>query len=65
MFGIPGPAGSYPHHPTFTSAAGTDEAHQEAIVVGKSLAMIGWDMINDDGMYEKAKSQWESIIKQD
>lgn len=65
MFGIPAQDGSYPHHPTFASAAGTDEAHKEAIIVGKSLAMIGWDMIHDDGLFEKAKSQWEGVIKDD
>lgn len=65
MFGIPAEPGSFPHHPTFASAAGTDEAHKEAVIVGKSLAMIGWDIIHDDHLFEKAKSQWENIIKED
>lgn len=64
MFGIAAPRGSYPHHPTFTGAAGTDEAHQDAVVVGKSLALIGWDMIKDDEMYETAKRQWQEAIKE-
>lgn len=63
MFGIPAEAGSYPHHPTFASAAGTDDAHKEAVIVGKSLAMIGWDMLHDQGMYETARGQWQGVIK--
>ncbi|KAL1882466.1 hypothetical protein Plec18167_002882 [Paecilomyces lecythidis] len=59
MFGIPAPKGTFHHHPSFAAAAGTDDAHREAIVVGKALAMVGWDMLTNDGLYEKARSQWE------
>lgn len=64
FFGIGAPEGSFPHHPSFTSATGTDGAHTEAMIVGKTLAMIGWDMINDDGMYEAARRQWLEAIKE-
>lgn len=64
MFGIPAPDGSFPHHPTFASAAGTDEAHEEAVVVGKSLALIGWEMLTDHQLYDKAKAQWEDSIRE-
>lgn len=64
MFGIGAPDGSYPHHPSFASAAGTDGAHTEAMIVGKTLAMIGWDMINNDGMFEVARKQWQEAIKE-
>ena len=63
MFGIPTQAGTSIHHPDFASAAGTDEAHKEAVIVGKSLAMIGWDMIQDQEMYETAREQWQEAIK--
>ncbi|KAF9892242.1 hypothetical protein FE257_002019 [Aspergillus nanangensis] len=61
-FGIPAPKGSYPHEPSFAAAAGTDNAHQEAVIVGKSLALIGWDMITNDDMFTVAKQQWEGEI---
>ncbi|GMG32571.1 unnamed protein product [Aspergillus oryzae] len=65
MFGIPGPDGSFPHHPSFAAAAGTDDAHVEAVVVGKSLAMIGWEMITDEALFKQAKSQWENYAAWD
>lgn len=64
MFAIPAPDGSFPHHPSFTAAAGTDEAHTEAVIVGKSLAMIGWEMITDDQLFEQAKTQWQAAIQE-
>ncbi|KAJ5965213.1 uncharacterized protein N7479_005089 [Penicillium vulpinum] len=62
MFGIPSPPSSFPHHPTFAAAAGTDEAHTEALIVGKSLALIGWDMITENDMYDVARRQWTDEI---
>lgn len=65
MFGIPTSDGSFPHHPTFAAAAGTDEAHAEALVVGKSLALIGWDMVTDDSLFENAHREWKEEISRD
>jgi hypothetical protein len=65
MFGIPTSEGSFPHHPSFAAAAGTDEAHGEALVVGKSLALIGWDMITDDALFEAAHCRWKEEISRD
>ncbi|RFU27505.1 hypothetical protein B7463_g8821, partial [Scytalidium lignicola] len=62
VFGIPAPEGSFPHHPSFAAAAATDDAHREAIVAGKSLALVGWDMLTKENLYEAAKTQWESEI---
>ena len=64
-FGIPTPENSFPHHPTYTAAAGTDEAHEEALIVGKSLAMIGWDMITNDALFATAHRQWKEEIERD
>lgn len=61
-FAIPTPDGSYPHHPSFTACAGTDEAHQEAIIVGKGLALLGWDILTNDKLFSAVKSQWEGQI---
>ncbi|KAJ6105022.1 hypothetical protein N7486_003711 [Penicillium sp. IBT 16267x] len=66
MFGIPTEGDSYLHHPTFAAAAGTDAAHAEAIIVGKSLALIGYDMVTNNAMYETARRQWqEEIARED
>ncbi|KAJ5102425.1 hypothetical protein NUU61_004647 [Penicillium alfredii] len=66
MFGIPAPENSFPHHPTFAAAAGTDEAHTEALIVGKSLALIGWDMVTNEEMLKTAQRQWkEEIARED
>jgi hypothetical protein len=62
MFGIPAPKESFPHHPTFAAAAGTDEAHIEAIIVGKSLGLIGWDMVSGDALYDTTRVQWQDEI---
>jgi hypothetical protein len=66
MFGIPTPENTFPHHPSFAAAAGTDEAHEEAVLVGKSLALIGWDMITDEALFQTAQQQWrEEIARED
>ncbi|KAJ5371513.1 uncharacterized protein N7496_007605 [Penicillium cataractarum] len=65
MFGIPTPDNTFPHHPTYTASAGTDEAHAEALIVGKALAMTGWDMITNDGLFETAHRQWKEEIERD
>jgi hypothetical protein len=62
MFSIPTPEGSFPHHPSFTASAGTDEAHEAAIITGKGLALTGWDMMTDDALFESAKAQWEGQL---
>lgn len=62
MFAIPCPEGSYPHHPSFANAAGEAAAHDPTLVVGKILALLGWDAIMDDGFYEQVKSEWVKSV---
>ncbi|PWY95427.1 amidohydrolase [Aspergillus sclerotioniger CBS 115572] len=62
MFGITSEEGSFPHHPTFAAAAGTDYAHEEAVIVGKSLALIGWEMVTSDELFGVAQKQWRECI---
>ncbi|OJJ74419.1 hypothetical protein ASPBRDRAFT_72825 [Aspergillus brasiliensis CBS 101740] len=64
MFGITDEPGSFPHHPKFAAAAGTDYAHQEAVIVGKSLALIGWEMVTSDELFEIAQQQWKECIQE-
>jgi hypothetical protein len=33
--------------------------------VGKALAMIGWDMITNDALFETAHQQWKEEIERD
>lgn len=63
-FGTPAEDGSYPHHPSFASAAGTDDAHEEAIIVGKSLALIGWNMVTNGNLFERAMKQWQEAVRE-
>jgi hypothetical protein len=59
MFSINAPDGSFPHNPSFATAAGTDVAFEEALIVGKSLALIGWDVLTDNDILQRAKDQWK------
>ncbi|PLB43762.1 hypothetical protein P170DRAFT_450934 [Aspergillus steynii IBT 23096] len=45
VFGIPTPDGVPPHHAGFAKAAGLEEAHHEAIICGKAMAMLGWRLL--------------------
>jgi len=58
IFGIPTEAGAYPHNAAFAAAAGTDIAHEKAIVVGKSLALVGFDVLTQGKVYEAVKADW-------
>lgn len=62
VFTIPAPEGSSPHHASFTNAAGTKEAHDIAVVVGKSLALVGWDVLTDSELFEASRSEWSDKI---
>ena len=64
MFAIPAPDGVVPHHPSFTGAAGSDAAHDEAVIVAKSLALLGWEIITDDQLFEQAKQEWEQCVQE-
>lgn len=62
MFAIADQEGLFLHHSSFATVAGTDTAHEEAVIVGKSLAMIGWEMLTEEGLFQTAKKQWEMAI---
>jgi metal-dependent amidase/aminoacylase/carboxypeptidase family protein len=64
MFGLPDADGIFPHHASFAAAAGTDSSHEEAVVVGKSLALIGWEMVNDQAALEQVRSDFREAIKE-
>ena len=64
MFVIPAREGASPHHPSFTEAAGMEEANEIALTIGKTLALVGWDVISDDAFYEAVKRDWQKKTAQ-
>ncbi|KFY81853.1 hypothetical protein V500_11024 [Pseudogymnoascus sp. VKM F-4518 (FW-2643)] len=62
MFSIPTEGGVGPHNAGFAKAAGTDVAHDKAIIVGKTMAMVGFDILTKDDVYENVKADWEKAM---
>ena len=56
------PTDSFPHTHEFAEAAGTVEAHKDAIIASKSLAMVGAHMFLEKGFYEKANVEFETVL---
>jgi hypothetical protein len=65
IFTIRAPDESYPHHPSFAAAAGTEKAHEEALIVGKALALTGLDMVTSQKFLHQAREQWKQEIRDD
>lgn len=63
VIGIPVADGSKNHTAGFTQAAGTTVAYERAIISGKAMAMTGWDVLTDDGLYEQVKQHFETDRK--
>ncbi|EXJ90892.1 hypothetical protein A1O1_03998 [Capronia coronata CBS 617.96] len=61
-FNIPAPEGISPHHASFASAAGTDEAHDIAVMIGKSLALVGLDVLTDETLYKAITAEWQDKV---
>ena len=59
IFAIPAEPGANPHTKPFAAAAGTDVAHQKAIIVGKTLALVAFDVLTKDDVYQAVKADWE------
>ena len=57
-FAIPCPPGAYNHTPGFTACAGTDEAHDLAVLTSKGMAIAGWKVLADDDV---AKKIWDDF----
>lgn len=62
MFSIPTEDGVGPHNAGFAKAAGTDIAHDKAIIVGKSMALAGFDILTKDDVYNGMKADWEKAM---
>ncbi|KAJ0272995.1 hypothetical protein COL940_010112 [Colletotrichum noveboracense] len=54
----PGEGGQGPHNPEFAAAAGTREAYEISLKVGKGLAAVAVDVFTKEGLLEEVKSAW-------
>lgn len=60
---IPGPGGNGPHNPEFAEAAGTRDAFQRALRVGKGLAGTAVDVLTTKGLLTAIKEEWKRDIE--
>ncbi|OKL63801.1 hypothetical protein UA08_00516 [Talaromyces atroroseus] len=60
VFGIPTAPNIPGHHPEFAKAAKTDEAHEEAIICARGLAMLGLRVLTESGISEGAKRDFHA-----
>jgi hypothetical protein len=59
IFGIPVTEGACNHTPGFTDAAGTDRAHDLAIVTAKGMAVAAWKILTDDQVAAAVRQDFE------
>ncbi|KAI1077120.1 hypothetical protein F5B20DRAFT_572433 [Whalleya microplaca] len=60
---IPGPGGNGPHNPEFAKAAGTREAFERCLRVGKALAGTAVDVLTKEGLLAEVKKEWRREMK--
>lgn len=60
---LPGPLGTGPHSPEFAQSAGTRDAHERALRVGKALAGTAIDLLAQKGLLEEVKKEWKEAMK--
>lgn len=54
----PGEGGQGPHNPEFAAAAGTREAYEISLKVGKGLAAVAVDVFTKEGLLEEVTRAW-------
>lgn len=59
---VPGPGGNGPHNPEFAEAAGTRDAFERALRVGKALAGTAVDVLTTKGLLEEIKEEWRREV---
>jgi metal-dependent amidase/aminoacylase/carboxypeptidase family protein len=60
---LPGPLGTGPHNPEFAESAGTRDAFERALRVGKGLAGTALDVLRQKGLLEEVKEEWRKTMK--
>lgn len=61
---VPGPGGNGPHNPEFAEAAGTRDAFERALRVGKGLAGTAVEVLTKEGLLAEIKQEWKRDVKQ-
>ncbi|KAI8681073.1 Peptidase M20 domain-containing protein 2 [Fusarium keratoplasticum] len=59
IIGIPTPPGTSMHNRTFAEAAGTVEAHERILEAAKAMAVTGWSIMVDDGLFARIKKDFQ------
>ena len=63
LIGIPTVGGEGPHSKGFEAAAGRVEAEERFVVAGKGMAVTGWRVLVDDGVYGRVREGFEEDRK--
>ncbi|RSL87646.1 hypothetical protein CEP52_015477 [Fusarium oligoseptatum] len=59
IIGIPAPPGTSMHNRSFAAAAGTVEAHERILEAAKAMAMTGWSILVDDGLFARVGKDFQ------
>ncbi|KAM0418736.1 hypothetical protein ACHAPT_012334 [Fusarium lateritium] len=59
IIGIPAPPGSSMHNRSFAEAAGTLEAHRRILEAAKAMAVTGWSILVDDGLFAQIRKDFQ------
>lgn len=59
LIGIPVASGANNHTREFTLAAGTEEAYRRTLRAGKAMAMTGWAILTDGGLYSRIAQDFQ------
>lgn len=59
----PGPGGQGPHNPEFADAAGTRDAFERCLRVGKAMAGTALDVLSERKMLKDVKYAWEKDME--
>lgn len=62
-FGIDTKDGEANHTKGFAAVAGTEDSFERAVECGKGMALVGWEVLTDDGFAEQMRTEWELDMK--
>lgn len=60
---VPGPGGQGPHNPEFADAAGTRDAFERCLRVGKAMAGTALDVLSEKKLLEDVQSSWRKDME--
>ncbi|KAB8263142.1 hypothetical protein BDV32DRAFT_146930 [Aspergillus pseudonomiae] len=62
-FAVPAEPGAFNHTPSFTKAAGTNQAYELAINTAKGMAVVGWNVLSDDSLADSIRNDFKEDKK--